>query len=81
MLKRKGRGKETKLCYAGHVLMENRNGLIVDIELTQATGTAEREAALSMLDRLERKGKAGSPWEQTKPTTRGSSSLDCASAR
>jgi len=55
LLMRKGRGKETKLCYAGHVLMENRNGLIVDIELTQATGTAEREAALLMLDRLERK--------------------------
>lgn len=55
LLARKGRGKETRLCYAGHVLMENRNGLIVDIELSQATGTAEREAALVMLDRLERK--------------------------
>jgi transposase len=54
-LMRKGLGKETKLCYAGHVLMENRNGLIVDIDLTQATGRAEREAALLMLDRLERK--------------------------
>jgi hypothetical protein len=56
-LMRKGLGKETKLCYAGHVLMENRNGLIVDMELTQATGTAEREAALRMLDRLERRGQ------------------------
>jgi len=55
LLMRKGLGKETKLCYAGHVLMENRNGLVVDIELTQATGRAEREAALVMLDRLERK--------------------------
>lgn len=54
LLARKGPGKETRLCYAGHVLMENRHGLIVDIELTQATGTAEREAALRMLDRLER---------------------------
>jgi len=54
-LMRKGLGKETKLCFAGHVLMENRNGLVVDIELTQATGRAEREAALVMLDRLERK--------------------------
>ena len=54
-LMRKGRGKETKLCYAGHVLMENRNGLIVDIDLTHATGRAEREAALVMLDRLARK--------------------------
>jgi transposase len=55
LLARKGPGKETRLCYAGHVLMENRNGLIVDIDLTQATGKAEREAALRMLDRLPRK--------------------------
>ena len=54
LLARKGRGKETKLCYAGHVLMENRNGLVVDLELSQATGRAEREAALRMLDRLPR---------------------------
>jgi transposase len=54
-LMRKGKGKETKLCFSGHLLMENRNGLIVDIDLTQATGRAEREAALRMLDRLPRK--------------------------
>jgi len=54
-LMRKGLGKETKLCFMGHVLMENRNGLVVDIDLTQATGRAEREAALVMLDRLERR--------------------------
>ncbi len=54
LLMRKGLGKETKLCYAGHVLMENRTGLVVDWELTQATGYAEREAALVMLDRLAR---------------------------
>lgn len=48
---RKGRGKEAKLCLAGHVLMENRHGLAVDVLLTHATGTAEREAALVMLDR------------------------------
>jgi transposase len=51
-LMRKGPGKETKLNYMGHVLMENRNGLVVDVMLTQATGKAEREAALGMLDRL-----------------------------
>ena len=45
---RKGKGKEAKLCFMGHVLMENRNGLAVDTRVTQATGTAEREAALSM---------------------------------
>ena len=48
-LYRKGKGKEAKLCYAGHVLMENRNGLAVDGQLTKATGTAEREAAVEML--------------------------------
>lgn len=50
-LARKGNGKETRVCFAGHVLMENRNGLILDVLVTQATGTAEREAALVMLDR------------------------------
>jgi transposase len=49
LLAKKGPGKEAKLCFAGHVLMENRNGLVVDAVLTQATGTAERDAALSML--------------------------------
>jgi transposase len=48
-LARKGNGKEAKLCYAGHTLIENRNGLIVDLELTQASGTAEREAGLRLL--------------------------------
>ena len=46
---RKGPGKEAKLNYMGHVLMENRNGLAVQTELTQATGTAEREAAVEMI--------------------------------
>ncbi|HLB23167.1 MAG TPA: IS5 family transposase [Dehalococcoidia bacterium] len=50
-LARKGDGQETRLCFAGHVLMENRNGLVVDLLLTQATGRAEREAALRLLDR------------------------------
>jgi transposase len=47
---RKGRGQAAKLAYMGHVLMENRSGLAVDARLTQATGTAEREAALEMVD-------------------------------
>jgi len=50
-LARKGFGKEAKLCYAGHVLGENRNGLIVAAELTQASGSAEREAGLRLLAR------------------------------
>ena len=48
-LYKKSKGKEAKLCYAGHVLMENRNGLAVDGKITKATGTAEREAAADML--------------------------------
>jgi len=43
------KGKESKLSYMGHVLTENRYGLVVDARLTQATGYAEREAATSML--------------------------------
>ena len=50
-LARRGAGKEAKLCYQGHVLIENRNGLIVDCALTQATGKAEEEAALLLLTR------------------------------
>jgi transposase len=48
---RKGRGQEARLCFGGHVLMENRNGLVLDVLVTQANGTAERDAALAMLDR------------------------------
>ena len=50
-LYRKADGQESRLCYLGHALMENRNGLVVDATLTHASGTAEREAALTMLDR------------------------------
>ncbi len=44
-LLKKGKGKEAKLVFMGHALMENRNGLLADIMVTPATGTAEREAA------------------------------------
>ena len=54
-LARKADGQTTRLCYAGHALMENRNGIITDILITRATGTAEREAAVAMLDRRGRK--------------------------
>ncbi len=47
-LARKGSGKEAKLCYAGHVQMDNRYGLVINTRLTQASGTAEPEAALAM---------------------------------
>jgi transposase len=48
-LYKKTRGSEARLAYLGHVLTENRNGLVVDVRTTQASGTAEREAALAML--------------------------------
>ena len=61
LLARKSQGKESKLSYSGNLLVENRNGLIVDAELFQANGTAERDAALVMLEQI-----AG-----TKPVTVG----------
>jgi len=51
-LARKGKGKEARLCFAGHVLMENRTGLVVDVIVTQANGTAERDTALDMLEKV-----------------------------
>jgi transposase len=50
-LYRKADGRESRLCFMGHVLMENRHALAVEAALTHATGTAEREAALAMLGR------------------------------
>jgi transposase len=52
LLARKGNGKEAKLSYNGNLLIENRNGLIITTELFQANGTAERDAALVMLEQL-----------------------------
>ena len=54
-LARKGHGREAKLCYAGHALLDHRHGLVVDLGVTPATGTAEREAALALLRRQARK--------------------------
>ena len=51
-LARKGPGKEAKLSYSGNLLVENRNGLIVDAELLEANGRAERDAALIMLEQV-----------------------------
>lgn len=52
LLFRKSSGTTAKLSYMGHVLMENRNGLVVRARVTQATGTAEREAAVDLVDAL-----------------------------
>jgi hypothetical protein len=52
LLARKSGGKESRLSYSGNLLVENRNGLIVGAEVFQANGTAERDAALVMMERL-----------------------------
>lgn len=57
-LYRKGHGRESVLCYMGHALMENRNGLAVAGAVTHATGTAEREAALRLVAGPRRSGHA-----------------------
>jgi transposase len=54
----KGRGQAAKLSYMGHVLMENRHGLVVDAALTLATGTAERDAAAAMLTTIPTRRRA-----------------------
>jgi hypothetical protein len=56
-LARKGRGKEAKLSYTGNVLMENRNGLAVDVMVNLATGTAERDAAFTMAAQIPGEGR------------------------
>jgi transposase len=52
-LARKSGGHESKLAYCGNVMIENRNGLVVDLELMQPSGTAERDAAMLMAARIE----------------------------
>lgn len=52
LLARKGAGKEAKLSYSGHVLMENRNGLVAQVEVLPADGRAERDAALVMMEAI-----------------------------
>jgi transposase len=52
MLAKKGAGKEAKMSYSAHVLMENRNGLVRDAEVWPATGTAERDVALVMIEQI-----------------------------
>ena len=48
-LARTGKGKEARLCFGAHVLMDNREGLVVDVRLTPADGAGERDAAVAML--------------------------------
>ena len=56
-LYRKGNGQSSRLCFMGHLLMENRHALIVDAAMSRATGTAERDAALRMLGRRKSRGR------------------------
>jgi hypothetical protein len=63
-LARKGVGKEAKLSYSGNLLVENRNGLIVDSRVWEATGTAVRYAALEMLQEIPGNGAGTGGWRQ-----------------
>lgn len=51
-LYKKAKGRQAQLCYMGHVLMENRNGVLVDTRVTPANGTAEHESAIDMLEHI-----------------------------
>jgi transposase len=53
---KKGKGKEAKLCFMGHALMENRHGLLVDFQMTEATGTAERDVTPKLLEQARDRG-------------------------
>ena len=55
-LYRKGLGKEARLCYMGQALMENRHGLLVDFQITSASGTAERDVVPQLIDDARRRG-------------------------
>ena len=68
-LYRKSHNAEAKLCYLGHVLMENRHGLVVEAEVTEATGTGERDAGAA--------GGGEQRWAPTKRTTPAGSSPRC----
>jgi len=58
LLARKSAGKEAKLSYSGNLLVENRNGLILSSAVWEATGTAERDAAMAMLQQIPGTGRA-----------------------
>jgi len=57
-LYKKGKGRPAQLAYLGHVLMENRHGLVIDTEVTPADGYGERDAALRMAERIPGTGRA-----------------------
>ena len=53
---RKGKGKEARLAFIGHVTMENRNGMAIDFKVSEASGTAERDAAVDQIDEAKQRG-------------------------
>jgi len=55
-LAKKGKGKEAHLAFTGHALMENRNGMLVDFQLSQATGTAKRDAVPDLIEQARERG-------------------------
>jgi hypothetical protein len=63
---RKGAGKEAKLCHMGHLMVENRNGFIIDTRLTEANGTAERTSGHDM---IEANPGPGTPRQPHRPAT------------
>ena len=75
-LLRKGKGKEAKLVFMGHALMENRHGMLVDFQMTTATGTAERDVVPGLVQRARQRG--------FRPTTLGADknydTRDCVAA-
>ena len=76
---RKGDGEAARLCFIGHVLMENRNGLAVGGVLTRAAGTAKSAAALHLSAGLPPGRPAARPWGRTRATTAATWSWSCAS--
>jgi len=72
-LLRKGPGKEARLAFMGHALMENRNGLLMDFIVSQATGTAERDAVPELLDGVRERGYR----PRTLGADRGYDTKDC----
>ena len=79
-LYKKAKGKESKLCYMGHALMENRNGLAGGGSVTHATGTAEREASEAMLAaRVKQSGKPATVGEDKHVLSFAEGAYDAAS--
>ena len=70
-LLRKGKGKEAKLVFMAHALMENRHGLLVDFQTTQATGTAERDTVPVLVDQAKERGFHPKTLGGAKATTLG----------